>query len=84
MLHADLAQLIAQRQQIFVAVEMARAEQGIRFCYHRAVRRDLRLGGVQQVWRVGDDVQMHRSAIVQRDAAIMLPGEDRRIDQDVQ
>ena len=59
MLQADVAEMIAQRQQQIVVIEVARAKERVSLLHEPAVSRDLLRLDVETRGRVGDDVQSH-------------------------
>src|SRR3546814_17433260 len=75
------AQLVGQREQEFIAVEMADAEQRAGFVHQRGVARDM-VGARLQIFRfVGDDVQGHLVAEIP--FAEIFAGEHRAVDEDL-
>ncbi|MNV58444.1 hypothetical protein D3C71_1508220 [compost metagenome] len=82
-LQADAAELVGQRQQELVAVEVACAVELVHLLHQRAVRLDLLWLGGQRFGLIGEDIQVHRHLRtgVQIEALEVAAGEQRRVDQ---
>src|SRR3546814_1383885 len=80
MFEPDPAKLVAEREQKFIAVEMADAEQRDGFGHQRGVARDMVGAGFQKFRLVGDDVQSHLFAEIQ--FAVLFAGVHRAVDGD--
>ena len=82
-LEADVAEVIAEREQEIVVIVMMRAEQRI------GLARELRVGGqgrrrmIAALGRIGHDVELHRGLSVASSGTRLkcIPGEQRRIEQ---
>lgn len=85
MFQADTAQLLGQRQQEFVMVEVTRAVQLVHLLHQRSVRLDLLGLGLQRFGFIGEHIEIDRLlAGAQLHALVVLAGEHRRIDQVVE
>ena len=83
MLETDVTEVIAQRQQKFIAVEVRRAEQRIGFQHQLVMGGELLRPDLQGFRAVRKHVQVHRNlrAGIQVETAEIAAGKQRRIHQ---
>ncbi len=79
MLEPDAAEFVGKREQKFIAVVVAHAEQRDGFGHQRGVARDMVGAGGEIFLLVGDDVERH--AVAERPGAEISAREHRAVDQ---